>query len=385
VAAPAYAGVPVTHRVVSRGAVFVTGHQVQGGLPDLPFEALARSGLTLVFYMGVATLRTIAGRLVDCGMDPSTPAMVVQEGTLPGQRHVAATVGTIADRAAEANIRPPSVTVVGPVVELTGQLATQTSRPLAGKTVVLVRAEERHYPDVERMRTAGARVLDVSGIRCAPLRTSEDVHRMFERIEREHVVVFTSALAARFFAELWPGEPRPRFVAASTAFTSAMERYGMKAEFAPEVTGAGQVLDAMQRNGIEPGTTVWLPRSSAADAELPEAMSAAGYDARPVDLYETLPVPIPADVCSMLAAGRVDAVLFLSGTCVSSVIDAVGDIPASGPDAVTIAAIGPKTAAVARARGLPCHLLPEQPTMKALVDAVIDELSRTFADPNKDR
>ena len=382
VAAPAYSGVPVTHRVVSRGVVFVTGHQVHGNMPDLQFEALARSGLTLVFYMGVATLPTITDRLIAGGLDPSTPAMVVQEGTLPGQRSVVATVETIAARAADANIRPPSVTVIGAVVGLSGNLAEQAPRPLAGKTVVLVRAEERHYPDVERLRTAGARVLDISGIRCVPLPGNRAVQQMFDRIEPGHVVVFTSALAARFFGELWPGEPQPRFVAASKAFLDVMQQYGMTAEFSPDLTGAGNVLEVMQRNGVEPGTTVWLPRSAAADEELPRAMEAAGYDTRAVDLYETLPVPVPADVGSMLAAGRVDAVLFLSGTCVSSVIDAIGDIPANGPGAVTVAAIGPKTAAVAAARGLPCHIVPERPTMSALVDAVIVELSSTFAGEN---
>jgi len=380
VAAPAYAGVPVTHRAISRGAIFVTGHQMKGGIPDLPWESMARSGLTLVMYMGVGTLPVISRELIEHGLAPDTPAMVVQEGTMSGQRCVSGTVADIAQRAKGEGIRPPAITVVGPVVDLHLQLDTQTPRPLSGKTVVLVRAEEREYPDVERMREAGARVLDVPGIRCVVRPAMDEVAAMYDSIADDHTVVFTSALGARFFGRTWSQlehRASPTFVAASRAFVGAMRRQGMEAAFAPRITGAGRVLEALQDNGVPPGTVVWLPRSAAADNELPDTLKAAGYDARPVDLYETLPVPLPADVRSMLGDGRVDALMFLSGTCVSSVVSAVGDLPTGGN--MLIAAIGPKTATVANQEGIPCDLVPDEPTILNLVDDVIRALSRDCA------
>lgn len=299
---------------------------------------------------------------------------------MSGQRCVSGTVEDIAQRAKGEGIRPPAITVIGPVVDLHLQLDSQAPRPLSGKTVVLVRAEEREYPDVERMREVGARVLDVPGIRCVARPVRDEVAAMFESIEDSHAVVFTSALGARFFGETWSQlETRstPLFVAASRAFLGAMRRHGMAASFAPRITGAGRVLEALQENEIEPGTVIWLPRSAAADNELPDALNAAGYDARPVDLYETLPVPLPADVRSMLADGRVDALMFLSGTCVSSVVSAVGDLPTGGT--MLIAAIGPKTAAVATQEGITCDLVPGEPTILNLVDDVIRALSRDCA------
>jgi len=380
VAAPAYAGVPVTHRVVSRGVTFVTGHQVKGGVPDLPWESLATSGLTTVFYMGVATLPVIAEQLQAHGLAADTPALVVQEGTTPGQRSVSGTVVDIAERAVEAGIRPPSVSVIGPVVDLVHELSDQAPRPLAGKTIVLVRAEEREYADVVRLRRAGARVLDVPGIRCVPRPASGEVGAMLAALAPDHHVVFTSALAARFFGDIWVDrqDARPVFVAASRAFLHVMQRHGMPAAFAPEITGAGRVLQALQAHEVPEGTTVWLPRSAAAADALPPTLVEAGYDVRPVTLYETVPVPLPADVRSMLTGGRVDAVLFLSGTCVSSVVDAVGTFPAQGGATVLAAAIGPKTAAVASELGLPCEIMPQQPTMKDLVDEVIRVLSTGY-------
>jgi len=152
IAAPAYAGVPITHRAISRGVTFITGHQVPDGSPELPWAELVRGGMTVVFYMGVSSLPVISRELIAHGLPSITPAMTVQEGTMPGQRSVVATIAELPARAAEAGIRPPAITVVGEVASLAAELATQRPRPLAGKTIVVVRAEERHYPDLERLR-----------------------------------------------------------------------------------------------------------------------------------------------------------------------------------------------------------------------------------------
>ena len=116
VAAPAYAGIPVTYRDDASAVAFVTGHED----PEkedlaLDYEALARFPGTLVFYMGVNALSRISEKLIAAGRDASEPAAVIERGTLPGQRTVTSTLEGIADAASEAEIKPPSVTVVGPV------------------------------------------------------------------------------------------------------------------------------------------------------------------------------------------------------------------------------------------------------------------------------
>ncbi|MCW3064661.1 MAG: uroporphyrin-III C-methyltransferase, partial [Solirubrobacterales bacterium] len=141
VAAPAYAGIPVTHRDRASAVAFVTGHED----PDKPESALDWAALavfpgTLVFYMGVRQLGVIAERLIAGGRSPDEPAAVVERGTLPGQRTVLATLATIEPRARAEGIRPPSVTVVGPVAALRGELAWLEARPLAGRSVAVTRA-----------------------------------------------------------------------------------------------------------------------------------------------------------------------------------------------------------------------------------------------------
>jgi siroheme synthase len=126
-AAPASVGVPVTHRDYTKGVVLITGHARGDGELDLPWASLARCGLTLVFFMGVSTIERIARELVAHGLDPTTPVLVVQEGTLPTERHVVASLADAAEAVRREGIRAPAVVVVGGVASLASKLAA--SRP----------------------------------------------------------------------------------------------------------------------------------------------------------------------------------------------------------------------------------------------------------------
>lgn len=121
VAAPAYAGIPVTHRRHASAFAVVTGHEAQG-TSDLDWEALARMP-TLVVLMGLRRLPEIVARLLACGMSPSVPAAVVAAGTTPDQRTVVGSLATIAERVQEAAVEPPATLIVGEVVRLRDRLA----------------------------------------------------------------------------------------------------------------------------------------------------------------------------------------------------------------------------------------------------------------------
>ena len=124
VAAPAYAGIPVTHRDAASAVAFVTGHE-DPEKPDsaLDWDALARFPGTLVFYMGIRNLPQIAGRLTAAGLDAGTPAAVIERGTHPGQRTIVDTLGGIAARVEAEEVLPPAITLVGPVAELRETIA----------------------------------------------------------------------------------------------------------------------------------------------------------------------------------------------------------------------------------------------------------------------
>ncbi|AHG88640.1 uroporphyrin-III C-methyltransferase [Gemmatirosa kalamazoonensis] len=124
VAAPAAAGIPLTHRALASGFAVVTGHECGEGT-RLDWSALARVP-TLVVLMGLRALPNIVGRLAAHGLDLDTPAAVVSRGTLPDQRVVTGTLATIADLAAAADLAQPATLVIGEVVRLrdAGRLTT---------------------------------------------------------------------------------------------------------------------------------------------------------------------------------------------------------------------------------------------------------------------
>ena len=116
---PAALGIPVTHRDVARGVTFVTGHTRDGGGPD--WAALARTDTTLVIYMGMKRLPEITAALRAAGMAGETPAAAIQHGTTQRQRHVIATLATLADAARDAELGSPALIVIGRVVGLARQ------------------------------------------------------------------------------------------------------------------------------------------------------------------------------------------------------------------------------------------------------------------------
>lgn len=120
--AASYAGIPLTHRDYAQSCLFVTGHVKEGG-GEMDWAALARPHQTLAIYMGLSMLPSICVRLVESGLSPCMPAAAIEQGTLPGQRVIAATLSTLAAEVAAAGLRSPCLTVVGEVVRLRDQLA----------------------------------------------------------------------------------------------------------------------------------------------------------------------------------------------------------------------------------------------------------------------
>src|SRR3954468_22897776 len=194
VAAPAYAGVPVTHRGRAAAVAFVTGHE-DPAKPEtqIDWPALAAFPGTLVFYMGVRALPRIAERLVAGGRPESEPVVVVERGTLAAQRAVHGTLATIAQRADEAGVRPPSITLVGPVAALGEELAwLEEARPLAGRRVAVTRARAQASGLAARLRALGAEVVEAPAIRIEPRPLDGELSYVAGGIDQYALVCLTS-------------------------------------------------------------------------------------------------------------------------------------------------------------------------------------------------
>ena len=246
-AAPAYAGIPVTHRELASGVAFVTGHE-DPSKPEtaLDWPALAAFPGTLVFYMGVRSLPRIAEQLVAGGRPADEPVAVVERGTLPGQRVLLATLGDVGERAAAEGIRAPAVTLVGPVAALREQLAWLERRPLHGVSVAVTRARPQASGLAARLRELGAVVVEAPAIRIEALTpelpdlagfdlvcvtSPNGAHALFERLAAAGLDA--RALAGATVAAIGPGTAR------------ALAEHGIRADLVPERAVAEGLVESL--------------------------------------------------------------------------------------------------------------------------------------------
>lgn len=128
IAAPAYAGIPLTHRSYSSSVTFVTGHEAVGKYrPDVDWTAIANGSETIVIYMGVHNLLYIVEQLTTAGRSPQTPVALIRWGTRPEQQELIGTLETIVTQVEETGFEAPAIAVVGNVVNLHGILSVQNA------------------------------------------------------------------------------------------------------------------------------------------------------------------------------------------------------------------------------------------------------------------
>lgn len=377
VAAPAYAGIPVTHRGVASAVTFVTGHEdPTKGDSDVDWAALARAGGTLVLYMGVKRLPDIVAALTEGGLSADTPAAVVEWGTWPRQRTVESTIAGIVSAASAAGIAAPSITIVGQVARLRGEIAWYDRRPLSGRRIIVTRARAQASDLAARLTELGAEVIEAPAIVIVPADPAP-LRDALGRLDTYRWVLFTSQNAVEI---VWAalrdaGGDARRFAgvrvgAVGQATARALLDRGIAADVIPAratAEGLGEVL--RQRSDVR-GTRVLFIKAEGAGDALPAALHDMGADVDEVVAYRTVPDASGASAaCDALAANGVDAITFTSASTVRFFLDAVGSPAALGH--ARVITMGPITSDAARSLGLTVHAEAMAATIDAIVDAVM--------------
>jgi uroporphyrinogen III methyltransferase / synthase len=368
VAAPAYAGIPVTHRDAASAVAFVTGHED----PDKPESALDWSALaafpgTLVVYMGVRRLEAITGRLIVAGRDPSQPAAVIERGTFPGQRVVEGTLASIASVAADQGIAAPAIALFGSVASLRARLAWFETRPLAGVRVAVTRARAQASGLASRLRALGAEAVEAPAIRIAAIEGPAP------KLERYDLVCLTSPNGARLLFERLNREGRDarafsgtRVAAIGPGTAAALRDHGVIADVVPERFVAEGLVAAL---ADVPVSRALVARAAEARDVLPEALRRRGAEVDVIRLYETVAEPISNSRRTEVAAA--DYVTFTSSSTVRFFFDAVGD---GLGESTRLASIGPVTSAALRERGREPDLEAARHDIDGLVEALIADV-----------
>jgi uroporphyrinogen III methyltransferase / synthase len=377
VAAPAYAGIPVTHRDAASAVAFVTGHE-DPDKPDtaLDWDALASFPGTLVFYMGIKNLPLIAERLAAAGRDPGESVAVVERGTHPGQRTIVDTLGGIAARVEAEEVRPPAITVVGPVTELRETIAWLERRPLHGEVVAVTRARAQASGLATRLRELGAEVVETPAIRIQPLPVEGELRDAIERIEDYSLVCVTSPNGGRLLFEGLAGAGRDSRALASATVAAIgpgtaaeLARRGISADVVPERFVAEALVEALEGVPVE-GRRVLVARAAEAREVLPEALRGRGAEVDDVALYETVAEPLTES--ERAALERATYVTFTSSSTVRFLLES-GARPGPGARVVSI---GPVTSATAEEHGLTVDVEAERHDIDGLVEALTTDATR---------
>ena len=375
IAAPAYAGIPVTHRDDASAVAFVTGHE-DPLKPEsaIDWEPLARFPGTLVIYMGVGRLEAIVAELIKAGRPGTEPAAVVERGTSPTQRTVAAPLSELPWKVLETGIGPPAIVVVGQVAARREAIAWLERRPLYGRRIVVTRARAQASGIAATFAALGAEVVELPAIRIEPRIGSAEVAAAIEMIGDYSLLCLTSPNGVRFlFEELAQRGLDARALAGATVAAigpgtaAALREHGVIADVVPERSIAEALVEALAGVEVE-GKRVLVARAAEAREVLPDALRERGAQVDVVALYET--VSEDPDPAALELAREADYVTFTSSSTVTNLLGAIGD---GFPAEARVVSIGPVTSATAREAGLEIHVEAARHDPDGVVEALVED------------
>lgn len=374
--APAYAGIPITHRGKASSFHVITGHEdPTKENSSLDYEILAREEGTLVFLMGLSKLHQISERLIANGKDANTPAAVIASGTTARQRCVTGELGRIAAISEKADIQPPAILVVGDVVSLKKEIDWQQAGSLSGKKILVTATEIIAEPLAEKIRKLGGEPVVMSLISVR----AEKMYGLKEVLVRpgKRWLVFTSRNGVRFFFEQMKkeqvdirslGDSRIAVMGAGTR--KELENWGCYADLVPEQSCSESLAKALCAHA-EPDEVICLFRAEEASDVLTKRLREKQYRVVDIPTYRTEIMWKKRELLREMLED-VDAVTFCSASAVSAFVQMT-----EGHDLVAkTICIGPVTAQAAKKAGLHIDKVAEQYDLEGVTEALCAILSQ---------
>ena len=384
IAAPAYAGIPLTHRSYSSSVAFVTGHSAALKADStIRWEQLATGVDTLVVLMGVGHLREIAARLIQHGRSPDTPISLIHWGTTPQQKTLEGTLSDIVQKADAVNFRNPAAIVVGKVNTLRKQLGWFDRQPLFGRRIIVTRARAQASDFAECLQSYGAEVIQFPTIETQPIPDNAALDQAIGQLGTYNWVIFTSVNAVEYFyRHLRENGKDARSLgnacicAVGSKTVAALDQIGIRTDYVP--SQAGGAIVAAELEGVR-GQKILLPRASIAADDLPNGLHDRGAIVDTIPIYETVKAGADgrATIEGNLRNGRIDMVTFTSSSTITNFLEMFD----SHPPAVLlnqahIAVIGPSTAATAKAHGLTVDIVAKKASVESLAEEIVKFYTR---------
>lgn len=380
VSAPAYAGIPLTHREHTSDVSFITGHEdPTKDSTSINWEKISTATGTLVFLMGIKRLEFNVKKLIENGLKPKTPAALIRWGTRPEQFTITGTLENIAEKAKAADLKPPAIFLVGSVVKLRDKLNWFESKPLFGKRIVVTRTREQASRLAEILKQKGAQVIEIPTIEIVPIKKNTALKRSLSSIGRYDWVVFTSVNGVKHFLDGLRENGKDirilhgkKLAAIGPATAKALEDLGLIVDLVPDEYRAEGLISKLGKRAVK-GKSFLIPRAEEAREILPEAIKEAGGKVKVVPVYRAVkPKDGAKRLKNLVENGNIDMVTFASSSTVANFIGMLGkkNLP-KFVKGVKVACIGPITAKTAEEKGLKIDVMPKKYTIPEMAQAIL--------------
>lgn len=378
ISAPAYAGIPVTHRGIATSFAVITGHEdPTKDKSSIHWEGLATGIDTLIFLMGVGHTELIATQLMKYGKSPETPVAFVRWGTRPYQETYTTTLEKAAEDVKRLGIRPPAVFVVGEVVSLRETMNWFEKQPLFGKRIAITRTRKQASHLSKVLDERGAQVYEIPTIVIEePSDEYKSMDEALDKISTYDWIIFTSQNGVEhFFQRLYSkgldtralGHSKIATIGSATA--KELLKHGIHADCIPSEYKAEGLLEAMKPL-VRPKDRVLLPRAKVARSVLPEGLEELGCNVHVVEAYRTeKDTSAKEELIRLLENHEIDMVTFTSSSTVYHFMEQL-DGKTELLNNVTLACIGPITADTCKKYNLTPSIVASTYTIDGLVDAM---------------
>lgn len=386
VAAPAYAGIPLTHRDFCSGFQVVTGHEDPSKeASSLDWAALAHAPGTKVILMGAERAATITQGLQAAGLPGNTPAAMIRWGSTPRQQTVSGNLSDIAGKAAAAGIGSPAVTIIGGVVALRDKLNWFERRPLFGRRIVVTRTRDQSSQLARRLADLGADVLEIPTIRVEMPADLQPAIDALAGVGQYDWLVFTSPNGVAAFFDLFFKAYRDlrdlgsvRLAAVGPATAAKLQELHLHVDAMPKEFIAARVAAAIAAEGSVENLRILCLRAEVATPELPRLLEAQGAIVDDIAVYRTAPEMDDRNG----AAGRLveegaDWITFTSASTVENFHKRfpLPELLAKFPQ-LRAAAIGPETSKALETLGVAPAVEARPHTIDGLVASVLKATTR---------
>ena len=374
-AAPAYAGIPVTHREHAAQLTIFTGHEDPTKTESaLDFQQLATAPGTKIMLMGVERIAGITAKFLEHGASPDTPVALVRWGTTGRQQTLPGTLGTIAQKVEESGFKAPAVAVIGGVVGLRDTLNWFETRPLFGKRIVVTRTRRQAGALTSSLRRLGADVLELPTIRIEP---PKDLFEFGQLVQDSHTydwLVFTSPNGVNAFFEMFYkifNDAREiggaRIAAIGPATAARVREFHLHVDLQPEEYVAEAVVQAFKKDGSIENLKILLARAEQARDVLPAELTKLGAIVDEAIAYRT--VPETEDMSGALARFNEEGADLITFTS-SSTAENFMALKLALPAGIKTASIGPVTSKTMRSLGLAVDAEAKRYDISGLVAAI---------------